>query len=73
MVHNEVVAASLKAAAIPETLDLVASVPIWIIFNYLTRSGRLLEARRLAVMFTDGRSKTMGDHRGMSHNTDIGA
>lgn len=45
----------------------------WSVSNYCARYGKLFEARRFAVMFSDGRSKAKADCHGVRHNTDIGA
>lgn len=62
-----------KNTAIPETLDLFASVPTSSAFDHFACYERLMHVRRLAGMFSDGRSETVIDRRGMRHDRNIGA
>lgn len=66
-------AASSEGTALPETLDLTAGVPDWIVCDYCAHHGRSLGARRFAGMFSDGQRRTKINGRGMHHDTDIGA
>lgn len=66
-------AASSECMSSPETLGLLANVPNWTLSKHCMHFGALLDARRFAGMFLDGRSKMMVDRRGMRHDTDNGA
>lgn len=68
---SEGVAASSGDASLPETLELVADVPNCTVSKYCTRYERMLDARRFAEMFSDGRRKMMVDRHSMRHDTDI--
>lgn len=70
---EEGIAGLSEGAALHETLDPVANVPNWSVSEYCTRRGRLMEARRFAGMFLDGRGKTMVGRCDLRHETDFGA
>lgn len=61
MADNEGRAASSENASFFKTLDPVAGVPNRIVLEYCTRYWRLLDVRRFAGTFLDGRSKTIAD------------
>lgn len=70
---KENVAALFNGAVLPEMLVLTAGVPNWFVFEYCTHYVQMLHARRFLRMFSERRSSTMVDRRGMHHNLDIGA
>lgn len=59
--------------ALPETLRLVPEVSNWSVSDYCARYERLLNARRFMGMFSNDRSETMTERRGMLHDTNIDA
>lgn len=56
---NEGVAAQLEDAALSERLDLTVGMQTWSVSDYCARYWKRLDARLLAGMFSDVRSKRM--------------
>lgn len=73
MTESQATAASSGDVALHNTLDVTAVVPEWSVSEYRSCYRRLLDARRFAVFFSDGRSKAMIDRRGARHELDTGA
>lgn len=69
---SEGVVVSSEGSALVERSDLDAAVPNWTASEYCTRFRRMLDTRRFARMFLDGRSKAMADRRYMLYETDTG-
>lgn len=70
---EENVAVSRDDAVLSETLEVTVDVPNLSVSDYRTRYGLMLDACRVAYMFSNDRSRTMVSRCGMRHDADIGA
>lgn len=73
MTYSQAAAALSGKAALPDTWDLTARVPSWIVSDYRACYGWLLDACCFAGIFLDGRSKLMIERHGLCHSMETGA